>query len=492
MMYLNPNGSMYKTRLLIREFMTGHEQKLNDEDQNYIDETKQLIKEVNENFNRNFLENGSDFKSFGNQACKDLFTSISFRNMSLTWKDIPDSNEENIIGPFYYPTDFGGCCFLSPHLQLKPIDVRQTKEELFGNLKADAKNGESQGLKLILDAERFNYAYGEAAGFKISLHHHKDKPMMQFSSQLIHTGIATEINLKPTFTYTTDDAIHRFSPEQRNCYANGEQNLSYLTEKVGYRYEMNNCLIDQVIRDIIWNCKCLPHLADNAIEYYLEFIPWCTGLNLYCANQKLKSISAENKANKKMLESNFKIGNLSKPAAIKCLPNCEIQDNNKEMSFAPYPEHKTFFYQKTFCDIASHILHFSCGKKYEERRFLINEEQPKICPILDAFDEYFRIDVSCKKWPENFFENYDKPNSTLKNELYRYAHKNLALVRIMMQSPYITKIKRDVAITTTNYVANTGGLLGLCLGFSFISCIEIIFWCLCCCKEFKKKSLFSF
>ena len=143
---------------------------------------------MNENFNKNFLENGSDFKSFGNQACKDLFTSISFRNMSLTWKDIPDSNEESTIGPFYYPTDFGGCCFLSPHLQLKPIDVRQTKEELFGNLKADAKNGESEGLKLILDAERFNYAYGEAAGFKISLHHHADKPMMKYSSQLINAG----------------------------------------------------------------------------------------------------------------------------------------------------------------------------------------------------------------------------------------------------------------------------------------------------------------
>ena len=35
----------------------------------------------------------------------------------------------------------------------------------------------------------------------------------------------------------------------------------------------------------------------------------------------------------------------------------------------------------------------------------------------------------------------------------------------------------------------TGGLIGLCLGFSFISGIEILFWLCCCCHEVKKKCL---
>ena len=43
-------------------------------------------------------------------------------------------------------------------------------------------------------------------------------------------------------------------------------------------------------------------------------------------------------------------------------------------------------------------------------------------------------------------------------------------------------------MTFTTYIANTGGLLGLCLGFSLMSGIEIIF-CLCWfCEEFKKKA----
>ena len=47
------------------------------------------------------------------------------------------------------------------------------------------------------------------------------------------------------------------------------------------------------------------------------------------------------------------------------------------------------------------------------------------------------------------------------------------------------KIKRDVAMTFTSYVANTGGLLGLCLGFSFISLVEILFWVCCCLRQVK-------
>ena len=73
------------------------------------------------------------------------------------------------------------------------------------------------------------------------------------------------------------------------------------------------------------------------------------------------------------------------------------------------------------------------------------------------------------------------------NEMVEYGRENLALVQVIMQSPYVTKIKRDVAMTLTAYVANTGGLLGLCLGFSFISGVELIFWLCCCGREFKRK-----
>ncbi len=45
------------------------------------------------------------------------------------------------------------------------------------------------------------------------------------------------------------------------------------------------------------------------------------------------------------------------------------------------------------------------------------------------------------------------------------------LSKMFPRDPYV------VAITFTNFVANTGGLLGLCLGFSFVSAVEILYHC---------------
>ena len=97
----------------------------------------------------------------------------------------------------------------------------------------------------------------------------------------------------------------------------------------------------------------------------------------------------------------------------------------------------------------------------------------------------------CANWPDNYFEKNNEPNQTLINELYQYGRQNLALIHIMVQSPYVTKIKRDVAMPFITFVANSGGLLGLCIGFSFISAVEILFWISCCCRNCSKIVLCS-
>ena len=99
----------------------------------------------------------------------------------------------------------------------------------------------------------------------------------------------------------------------------------------------------------------------------------------------------------------------------------------------------------------------------------------------------------CNKWPENYFEKRNEPNQTLVKELHQYGRQNLALIHVMVQSPYVTKIKRDVAMPFITFIANSGGLLGLCIGFSFISAVEIFFWICCFCnigiKKMYKKNI---
>ena len=116
-----------------------------------------------------------------------------------------------------------------------------------------------------------------------------------------------------------------------------EIDLTYLPYEKGFRYELNNCHIDQRIREIIWHCRCIPAFANYGNKEYRKYIPFCSGRKLYCAKMRLQNITSHHNV-AEYLESPKKIGNISKPDKINCLPNCKVQENIIEMSFAPYPQ----------------------------------------------------------------------------------------------------------------------------------------------------------
>ena len=43
------------------------------------------------------------------------------------------------------------------------------------------------------------------------------------------------------------------NPQERECYVNGEANLTYLPDSRGYKFSLDNCIVNQLIMDIIWN-----------------------------------------------------------------------------------------------------------------------------------------------------------------------------------------------------------------------------------------------
>jgi hypothetical protein len=68
--------------------------------------------------------------------------------------------------------------------------------------------------------------------------------------------------------------------------------------------------------------------------------------------------------------------------------------------------------------------------------------------------------------------------------LHIYAKDNLLWVYVYVKDSFATRIIRDEKMTRTNFVANVGGLLGLCMGFSLVSVAEIVYFC------FKRKEPF--
>ena len=90
------------------------------------------------------------------------------------------------------------------------------------------------------------------------------------------------------------------------------------------------------------------------------------GRRLFCAKARMKSmgfIEMYEKNDIIIQDPHFdgrKIGKTLKPNQTKCLPRCRAQENEKKITSASYPQNNLFFYQKTFCDVASILWQRSC------------------------------------------------------------------------------------------------------------------------------------
>ena len=81
----------------------------------------------------------------------------------------------------------------------------------------------------------------------------------------------------------------------------------------------------------------------------------------------------------------------------------------------------------------------------------------------------------------------------MEHEIYTYARENLAVINIFIKESYSKRFRKTEKMSRISYIASSGGLLGLCMGFSFVSLAEIAYHCcLCCGILFRKKSVLFF
>ena len=60
--------------------------------------------------------------------------------------------------------------------------------------------------------------------------------------------------------------------------------------------------------------------------------------------------------------------------------------------------------------------------------------------------------------------------------LTRYTRENVAMVKIFMREPFAEVLIRSVETSEIDFISSVGGLLGLCMGFSFVSLAEIFYY----------------
>ena len=87
------------------------------------------------------------------------------------------------------------------------------------------------------------------------------------------------------------------------------------------------------------------------------------------------------------------------------------------------------------------------------------------CPVVEAILDYAK-------------DNLVMFNIFIKVFFNFFISQDFAHLGFVFQDPYAKRFMKDEKITKTAYIANSGGLLGLCMGFSLVSAAEILYHCL--------------
>ena len=295
---------------------------------------------------------------------------------------------------------------------------------------------------------------------EISLVHHLDMPLIRQTSFHVAPGTENQIAVTPTTTHTTESAKSRFSPEQRDCYTDDEISLKFLPSKDGYRYGIGNCLFESSFENILENCKCYPGYNQGLIDDYDLDLKPCVGEGLTCMNQILIRVGLFDHVNVN--------GNM-----MKCRSSCEDQSNSMYVTTSAYPNEKTFRYTTSFCMMIPRLLSKCTGFKRRPLERSFSDFCSKLAPLRDLNKNDYCMDNRWK--PNNVLLNCTESSCEIEDAVVDYAKRNLVMFHVLIKDPYSQRYRRDEKMAITSFLSNLGGLLGLWLGFSWISGVEIVF-----------------
>ena len=285
-------------------------------------------------------------------------------------------------------------------------------------------------------------------------------PLLRQEGFHIAPGTENQIAVTPFLTHTTQSALSRFSPEERDCYKEDEILLKYLPPSNGYRYAIGNCLFEAALENILEKCNCYPGYNLGLVkDHNLDLKP-CIGSNITCMNNILYRIGHFDHVN---VEGKM----------MKCRPSCEDQMNTMTVTTSAYPNKNTFRYRNAFCYVIQRLLQKCKGSK----RRPLEKSYPNICSTLEPLNGMEENDYCINnRWtPNHRLVNCTQRHCPMEEMILEYSRKNLLMFHVLIKDPYAQRFKRDEKMPISSFIANLGGLLGLWLGFSVISGAEVLF-----------------
>ncbi|KAL1491279.1 hypothetical protein ABEB36_011898 [Hypothenemus hampei] len=372
--------------------------------------------------------------------------------------------------------------------------------------------GAHLGLSIVLDAQVENYycSSTRSVGFKVILSNPIETPKMADFGFLISPGFETRVTIVPSVREATA-SLRDVPIEKRQCYFSNERPLLY------YRtYSQKNCINECQSNATLTQCKCVPYYLPTKNETV-----YCSKIDDDCIiGVKMDvdgdcqclppcfHVSYENVlSSTPILPSSEKIVNfliflanvggiLGLWLGLSSLSLIEILYFTFLKSVCTYARKKRQSYTQRNCILecqSNHTLKLcNCVPYYLPRDVDIENcgKSDKDCMELAKADmETLQGNgSSCHCLPSCFSIQYSQarsfaqlskqavnqdPTITISPD---YATTNMAIVHFFFHNSKFTKEIKSQLYGFTEILSNIGGLLSLCLGFSFLSFVEILYF----------------
>ena len=403
------------------------------------------------------------------------------------------------------PTDRGMCCsfnidkadnILKESKYTKSISLRQEEEARKGfetdkkplwyikNHEPTAEGGKNKGLAVLVDAHSDQLSPAtvtdNSRGFVTIIEDRNAYPMASFSSLMARPGYESNIKLSAIHVQAHKE-IKEYEPAKRNCYFPDEYEL-----EMHQSYSQSNCILE-----------CVVKFASSCITTCTESGNYCN-----CSNESMEKTDDDDKCVPWFYPvQDEHVRKMCSPWATKafisiinehvpkdeckhCLPDCTKTKLDSSISHSEFQKcDHTNIGSSRLCDLMNEGLNPAPWTSMAQAEFenanqsiplylrtnmnSVSEKQPNVKRFSNKRSKILGSHVE---------EHLLFPSEVRENPTYDAFEKDIGIINVFFGDKHIVSYVKKNRMTIYDFLSQIGGSIGLAMGISIISCVEIIYW----------------
>ena len=403
------------------------------------------------------------------------------------------------------PTDRGMCCsfnmekaemVLRNSKYTNGLSARQMQDAINGfetdqrpnwyrkNNEPRTKPGIENGLTLVFDAHSDRISPGSVddsfQGAPVLIDHKSKFPMVRMSGITARPGFENRIIVN-ALDVTGLEQIKRYSPAQRKCYFPDEHKL-----KLHLKYSRSSCIFEC---EMEYAAKCISTCKQHNQSCDCTNTTFLNGLNL-------KSIETcvpwfypfddgdimeicdpwETKKFKKIMEMQ-----MPRYQCQHCLEDCSSTKYQTSISYSKLQECDSSNVGSFICGLTAGEINPAPWMTDAQNEYLsLNQSVPWFLNFNDRKQESYRFSNLRERYRGNDIQNDAIFVNKIKmNPYYNAFEKDIGIVHVFFAEREITRYVKLNKMSYFDFIYQIGGSLGLFLGISILSIVEIIYWITC-------------